>query len=249
MVLVFASLVPVFSDLALGAALVQRATLTEADRSTVFWTSAAVGLAFTLLGFGASWPIAAFYGEPEVQPLFAALSLGVRRDRALGTTQKALMHARDGLPPASSCAMMAAQPWPPPSAASRSRSRGYGAWAIIGQQLDRRGRVDGAAVVPHRLAAALHVLAREPARPVPVQRERVLHAAALLREPQRRQPADRPLPRPGGARHLRGRLQHHARAASQLSLARARRPVPGLLARSRTTRARWRRPWLPRHPR
>ena len=35
MVLVFASLVLVFSDLAFGAALVQRKVLTEADRSTV----------------------------------------------------------------------------------------------------------------------------------------------------------------------------------------------------------------------
>ena len=45
MVLVFSSLVVVFSDLALGAALVQRKHLTEADRSTVFWTSVAAGVA------------------------------------------------------------------------------------------------------------------------------------------------------------------------------------------------------------
>ena len=50
MVLVFASLVLVFSDLAFGAALVQRKVLTEADRSTVFWTSVAAGLGFTLIG-------------------------------------------------------------------------------------------------------------------------------------------------------------------------------------------------------
>ncbi len=58
MVLVFASLVLVFSDLAFGAALVQRKVLTEADRSTVFWTSVASGLVFTLIGFALSWPIA-----------------------------------------------------------------------------------------------------------------------------------------------------------------------------------------------
>src|SRR5438105_96701 len=38
MALVLSSLVLVFSDLAFGAALVQRPQLTEDDRSTVFWT-------------------------------------------------------------------------------------------------------------------------------------------------------------------------------------------------------------------
>src|SRR4051794_14805870 len=47
MVLVFSSLVLVFSDLGLGAALVQRKTLTEADRSTAWWTSVAAGVMFT----------------------------------------------------------------------------------------------------------------------------------------------------------------------------------------------------------
>src|ERR687892_2170738 len=39
MVLVFSSLVYVFSDVALGSALIQRRVLEERDRSTVFWTS------------------------------------------------------------------------------------------------------------------------------------------------------------------------------------------------------------------
>lgn len=90
MVLVFAALVPIFADLALGSALVQRDRLTEDDRSTVFWLSGATGLGFTLLGIALSWPIAAFYGEPEVQPLFAALSLGFVV-RSLGSTQAALL--------------------------------------------------------------------------------------------------------------------------------------------------------------
>src|SRR5438874_7533987 len=75
MALVFSSLVLVFSDLALGAALVQRRTLTEDDRSTVFWTSMGAGLLFTLIGVASAGPIADFYGQPEVRPLFAVLSL------------------------------------------------------------------------------------------------------------------------------------------------------------------------------
>jgi polysaccharide transporter, PST family len=75
MVVVFASLVLIFSDLAFSSALIQRRTLTEADRSTVFWTSAAVGLFLTLIGIALSGPIADFYGEPQVRPLFAAMSV------------------------------------------------------------------------------------------------------------------------------------------------------------------------------
>jgi O-antigen/teichoic acid export membrane protein len=73
-VLVFASLVLVFSDLALGAALVQAKTLTEADRSTAFWTTVAAGFVFCILGLLLSGPIASLFGEPTVKPLCMALS-------------------------------------------------------------------------------------------------------------------------------------------------------------------------------
>jgi O-antigen/teichoic acid export membrane protein len=75
MALVFSSLVLTISDVSLGAGLVQRREITEADRSTVFWTSAAIGLTLTVIGVAVSWPLAAFYGRPQVQPLFAVLSL------------------------------------------------------------------------------------------------------------------------------------------------------------------------------
>ena len=90
MVLVFTSLVLVFSDVALGAALVQRRLLTERDRSTAFWTSAAAGAVFTVIGVACSGPVARFYGEPEVQGLVAALSLGFFVN-ALAATQEALL--------------------------------------------------------------------------------------------------------------------------------------------------------------
>jgi PST family polysaccharide transporter len=54
MVLVFSSLVLVFSDLGLGAALVQRREITEDDRSTAYWTSVAAGIVFTLVASTAS---------------------------------------------------------------------------------------------------------------------------------------------------------------------------------------------------
>lgn len=132
MVLAFSALVIIFSDLALGAALVQRRELSEADRSTVFWVSAAVGIVFTLVGVAVSYPIAAFYGEPGVQPLFAAFSISFLVT-ALGTTQTALL-SRDMEFRSLELRMMAGTAvggvvgvW--------LAVEGYGAWAIIGQQL------------------------------------------------------------------------------------------------------------------
>ncbi len=75
MVLVLSGLVAIFADLALGSALVQRKTLTDADTSTVFWTSVCGGLVFTVLGIAVAGPVAAFFHQPAVKPLFAALSV------------------------------------------------------------------------------------------------------------------------------------------------------------------------------
>lgn len=132
MVLAFSALVIIFADLALGAALVQRENLTEADRSTVFWTSAAVGAVFTLVGVALSGPIASFYGEPDVRPLFAAFSLSFLVT-ALGTTQSALL-SREMAFRSLELRIMAGTAvggvvgiW--------LALEGYGAWAIIGQQL------------------------------------------------------------------------------------------------------------------
>ncbi|MGH2715627.1 MAG: MOP flippase family protein [Thermoleophilaceae bacterium] len=88
--LVFASLVLVFSDLALGAALIQRKTLSDADRNTAFWITIGSGLLFTLIGLALSGPIAALYGEPSAQPLLAVLSASFLVSAA-GAPQQSLM--------------------------------------------------------------------------------------------------------------------------------------------------------------
>jgi O-antigen/teichoic acid export membrane protein len=90
MVIVFAALVDIFGDLALGAALVQRPKLTSRDRSTAFWVSTGAGLLFTLIGIAVAAPLAAFYGTPEVRPLFMVMSLSFVIT-AVGSTQTALL--------------------------------------------------------------------------------------------------------------------------------------------------------------
>jgi O-antigen/teichoic acid export membrane protein len=89
MVFVFSGFVVVFTDSAFGSALVQRRDLRSEDCSTVFWTSAGIGLLLTLCGVAFAGPLASFYGEPAIRPLFAALSIGFFVS-ALGTTQSAL---------------------------------------------------------------------------------------------------------------------------------------------------------------
>lgn len=72
MALVFTGLTTIFTDLSLGAALVQRPRITEEDRSTVFWTSLSAGLVVSLLWVGVSPLVAHFFSTPAVEPLFAA---------------------------------------------------------------------------------------------------------------------------------------------------------------------------------
>jgi polysaccharide transporter, PST family len=88
--IVFASLVMVFNDLGLGAALVQRKHLTEVDKSTAFWTSVSAGVIFTVLGVALAHPLADLYGQPEAAPLLLVLSLTFVVS-ALGAPQQWLM--------------------------------------------------------------------------------------------------------------------------------------------------------------
>lgn len=130
--LVFASLVLIFSDLALGAALVQRKTVTDDDKNTAFWTTVASGVLFLVLGVALSGPMAALYGEPETQPLFAALSVTFVV-ASLGATQQALL-LRDmafrRLELLSVGGAMAGAP-----VALALAAAGAGPWAIIGQHI------------------------------------------------------------------------------------------------------------------
>jgi O-antigen/teichoic acid export membrane protein len=73
--IVFGSLALTIGDFGVATVIVQRPMLTEEDKATAFWVAMGLGVALTLLGVGLSWPISLLYGQPEVQPLFAVLSL------------------------------------------------------------------------------------------------------------------------------------------------------------------------------
>jgi len=75
MALVATSFVGLFTDPALGAALIQRPTIDERDRSTVFWMAVGIGTLLTIVGVATSGAVASFFGEPQVQNLFIVTSL------------------------------------------------------------------------------------------------------------------------------------------------------------------------------
>jgi len=130
--LVFSALATDLADLGLGAALVQRASITAADRSTVFWTSVGVGAALTVLFAGLSVPISDFYGESALQPLLAVYSLTFLLNGV--TTTQATLLTRDlrfrSLELRVIVATLASAPIGIALAVF-----GAGAWAIIGQSL------------------------------------------------------------------------------------------------------------------
>ncbi len=130
--LVFASLVMVFSDLALGAALIQRKTLSALDKDTAFWTTMGAGIIFSVLGVCLSGPIASLYGEPEAQPLLLVLSLSFIVS-ALGATQQNLMLRDMDFRRAEMLPMIGGLVGG--GAAVIAAVYGAGAWAIIVQQV------------------------------------------------------------------------------------------------------------------
>jgi O-antigen/teichoic acid export membrane protein len=132
MVLVFSGFVVVFTDSALGTALIQRRELLPGDRSTVFWTTAGIGLLLAAAGIALAGPLAAFYGESEVRPLFIALSVGFFVS-ALGTTQSALL-VRDMQFRILELRQIAATIVGAATGVAIALAD-FGAWAIVGQQL------------------------------------------------------------------------------------------------------------------
>ena len=75
MALVIAAFLELIPD-NMSVGLIQRSRITELDSSTIFWTVMAMGVGIAALGIAASGLVADLYGEPQVQGLFAAVSVG-----------------------------------------------------------------------------------------------------------------------------------------------------------------------------
>jgi O-antigen/teichoic acid export membrane protein len=93
MAIVVTSFALILTDPALSAALIQRPTIDERDRSSVFWLAAGIGVVLTLLGVAASGLVADFFGEEQVQELFIVTSLSLL-PASLAVTPYALLTRR-----------------------------------------------------------------------------------------------------------------------------------------------------------
>jgi O-antigen/teichoic acid export membrane protein len=132
MALVFVALTTGFTDVSLGAALVQRNLVTEEDRSTAFWTSMAVGTFVTVVGISLSPVIAHFFSQPDATKLIAAAWLSVFIG-SLGRTQSALLTREMSFRSLELRTILGAAAGA--AVAIPVAFAGYGPWAIIGQTL------------------------------------------------------------------------------------------------------------------
>jgi O-antigen/teichoic acid export membrane protein len=130
--LVFTSLVLVFSDMAMGAALIQRKELSAVDRDTAFWTTLGSGMLFTVVGVAIAGPVASLYGAPEAKELMAVLSVSFVIT-ALGATQQSLMLREMDFKRVEILPMIGALVGG--AGAITLAVMDAGAWAIIGQQI------------------------------------------------------------------------------------------------------------------
>ncbi len=89
MAMVASAFVVTYADCGLGVALVQRKTISEVDKSTVFWASAALGTAMAGLCVAVAPLVASFYHTAEVESLLQVLALSFFFT-GLGSTSRSL---------------------------------------------------------------------------------------------------------------------------------------------------------------
>lgn len=76
MVTAFTGVLVLFRDFGLSSASIQHETITEDQKSTLFWINVTVGAALSVLAFAMAPLVAAFYHEPRLFAVTAVLALG-----------------------------------------------------------------------------------------------------------------------------------------------------------------------------
>jgi PST family polysaccharide transporter len=71
----FVAFIANFAELGLPQATVQQAEVTDDQVNALFWINAAVGVAAAAVGLAIAYPVAWFYGEPQLVAVTAALSV------------------------------------------------------------------------------------------------------------------------------------------------------------------------------
>src|SRR5215813_11703903 len=93
MVTAFTGILNLFRDFGLSAAAVQRSTVSEEQSSTLFWINVLVGILLGLITLSMAPAIAAFYREPRLVSVTAALAAGFLFNSA-GVQHSALLQRK-----------------------------------------------------------------------------------------------------------------------------------------------------------
>ena len=76
MVTAFTGVLGLFRDFGLSSAVVQRTTVTDEQKSTLFWINILVGMLLSLVTVGMAPAVAVFYHEPRLVPVTAVVAAG-----------------------------------------------------------------------------------------------------------------------------------------------------------------------------
>jgi O-antigen/teichoic acid export membrane protein len=132
MVTVLTGVLSLLKDAGLPLATVQRATVTPDQLSTLFWLNAVVGALLALITLALALPIAAFYGEPRLVWVTAALAPGFVLS-GLGAQHAAIL-AR-GMRFTDLAAIDVASILVSAAVGIGMASAGYGYWSLVGMSL------------------------------------------------------------------------------------------------------------------
>lgn len=88
MVTAFTGILVLFGDFGLGSAAIQHTTVTEEQKSTLFWINLLLGALLSFLTLAMAPAIAAFYREPQLFGVTAVLGIGFFFRRCGGTTHR-----------------------------------------------------------------------------------------------------------------------------------------------------------------
>jgi len=129
---VFVTFAQLFVDQGMGVALIQRRVLTRSQIDTAFWVAVVTGTMLTLLGIVLAAPLATLLGEPALAPILQVLSLSFVL-AAFDSIQVALMRREMRF---RSLAIRKLSAVAGGGAVGLVMAfAGFGAWALVGQQL------------------------------------------------------------------------------------------------------------------
>jgi PST family polysaccharide transporter len=129
---VFVAFAQLFVDQGLGDALIQRKSVSRSQIDTAFWVAVGTGLVLTVVGIVLAGPISALLDQPDLAPILQVLSF-IFVFVALSSIQTALLRREmrfRGLAIRRLAAVLVGG-----IVGVAMAVAGYGAWALVGQQL------------------------------------------------------------------------------------------------------------------